>query len=288
MQPRTEDRLSAAQGPRRPQVVLIVAAVLVVAVLGFFFLQPNNSDLPEVAAPVAPPMPRYVPPAEPQLAPAPDIPRVTPELMRAKAQDPDPVPVMPTVTLETSDTVIRETLGPAADSALLATVLLEDNLVERGAGLVDGFSRGLVPRKILPLKPPASPFRAVTVEGQAYLDPASFERYDSYASAIAGLDTARLVAGFHRFRPLLEQAYAALGHAPEDLDNALIRSLDQVLATPQVDGPIAVNRVEAIYKYRDPALEGLVPLQKQLLRMGPGNTQAIKKQAAALREGLLE
>ena len=79
-----------------------------------------------------------------------------------------------------------------------------------------------------------------------------------------------------------------MGHAPEGLDNALIRSLDQVLATPQVDGPIAVNRVEAIYKYRDPALEGLAPLQKQLLRMGPGNTAAIKKQAAALREGLLK
>jgi hypothetical protein len=42
-----------------------------------------------------------------------------------------------------------------------------------------------------------------------------------------------------------------------------------------------------MYRYADPQLEELVPLQKQLLRMGPENIRRIKLQARALREGLL-
>jgi hypothetical protein len=42
-----------------------------------------------------------------------------------------------------------------------------------------------------------------------------------------------------------------------------------------------------MYKYADPQLEELTPMQKQLLRMGPDNIRRIKEQARALREGLL-
>jgi hypothetical protein len=120
------------------------------------------------------------------------------------------------------------------------------------------------------------------------MDPAGYRRYDAYATAIAELDTELLADTFHRFRPLLEGAYGALGYSPGDMDNALIRALDRVLATPEISDPIPVKKVEAVYKYVDPSLEKLPAVQKQLLRMGPDNVAKIKNQAAALRRALLQ
>ena len=67
----------------------------------------------------------------------------------------------------------------------------------------------------------------------------------------------------------------------------MIRMLDRILATPEIEGLIALTRKSVLYRYADPQLEELVPLQKHLLRMGPENIRRIKLQARALREGLL-
>jgi hypothetical protein len=120
-----------------------------------------------------------------------------------------------------------------------------------------------------------------------YMNPVSYQRYDGYAETIASLDTPTLVETFHTLRPLYEEAYGQLGLNPDDFDNALIRALDRVLATPEIEEPIALTRKSVMYKYADPQLEELTPMQKQLLRMGPDNIRRIKEQARALREGLL-
>ena len=97
----------------------------------------------------------------------------------------------------------------------------------------------------------------------------------------------RIMAAFHRYRPLIEQAYEEFGYSAEDMDNALIRSLDYVLATPEPAVPIALIRKEAVFQFSDPELEQLPPLQKQLLRMGPENSARIKQWVEKLRQGLL-
>jgi len=48
-----------------------------------------------------------------------------------------------------------------------------------------------------------------------------------------------------------------------------------------------LKRESVAYKFTDPDLEGLLPLQKQLLRTGPANTQRIQEKALALQEALL-
>ena len=101
------------------------------------------------------------------------------------------------------------------------------------------------------------------------------------------VDTALLVGTFHRFRPLFEQAYGELGHKPANFDNAVIATLDLILAAREIEGPIPLQRKSVMYTYADPGLEKLPPLQKQLLRMGPDNTRLIKQYAAELRAALL-
>jgi len=66
-----------------------------------------------------------------------------------------------------------------------------------------------------------------------------------------------------------------------------LHAIDVILATPIVVEPIKLTRDSVVYKFADPALESLLPLQKQLLRTGPENTKRIQQQATALREALL-
>ncbi len=282
------DRLSETrkQGGLNPLLILAVVALIGVIAVVYFV----TGDDPEPAPAPPPPPPMVEPEPIPEPEPAPDIPEPEPELEPEPEPEPaaEPEPAEPPVTLETSDEPVREELGKAGSSDLLSEVLTNSDLIERGTGLVDGFSRGLVLTKILPIAPPSGKFTTIEQGDQIIIDPASYERYNDNAAAIAELDTEQLVSTFHTFRPLLEQAYGSLGYPPKDFDNALIRSLDKVIATPEVEGDIAIAKKEAIYVYVDPELERLSPLQKQLLRMGPENLAVVKQQAAALRSGLLQ
>lgn len=273
-----EDRLesSSGSGGSPLRIILLLAAIAVVALLFWR----SASDEPETVQ--APPLlveETAVAEAEP-LPVAEDIPQRSEPV---PAQPEEPVsPPLP--ELENSDSLMREEMLAAG----LAQLQEQQNLVQMGTSLVDGFSRGLVLYKLLPVKPPEDPFVVAEVGDQMLMDPAGYQRYDEYADAIAALNTDVLAASFHRMRPLYEQAYAQLGLDPADFDNAIIRTLDRVLATPEIEAPIPLTRKSVMYQYADPELEQLSPMQKQLLRMGPDNIRRIKAQAQALRSGLLQ
>ena len=77
------------------------------------------------------------------------------------------------------------------------------------------------------------------------------------------------------------------GFPAEDFDNALIASLDMVLATPVIRTPQALERDVVTYHYVDESLENLPPLQKHLMRMGPDNLERLQAVVAEWRAALL-
>ncbi len=244
---------------------------------------------PPVAVPAQPaPVPR----PEPDMPPAEDIPEraVAPE--PALAPEPEPgaeeaSPVEWALTLEESDDVLRELLPAVGGAALTDQFLANTDLLLRGTAYVDGLSRGLVMGKVLRFDPPSGRFPTLKVDGRTVMDPAGYRRYDDYTKAIVEIDTQQVADLFHRFRPLLETAYASGGNPPEEFDNAVIRALDRIIATPEIESPIPVRQKESVYLYVDPELESLAPLQKLMLRMGPQNLRQVKTQARALRSALL-
>ena len=277
MQADPQDRRTKSTPDFNSPPVWIIAGVVVAAAVALWYFAASEPEPP-------PPAPEPVATVEPEaeLPPAPDIPEPPPA-----PAPPPPEPPVPPVSLESSDAELRERLGTAGDSALLESALVNSNLVERGTATIASLSRGVVLHKLLPVTPPRGTFSVTGSDDRLTIDPASYKRYDDYARAIENLDTEILVKTFHRFRPLLEVTYAELGYEADDFDNALIRALDNILATPRIDAPIAVRKSEAIHKFLDPDLERRTALQKQLLRMGPDNTARIQSQARALREGLL-
>lgn len=78
-----------------------------------------------------------------------------------------------------------------------------------------------------------------------------------------------------------------MGNADRDVDNALRNALDILLDTPMVQGPIRVDEGSgASWDFADPDLESLTPTQKQLVRMGPTNTETLLVWLRALRNAL--
>jgi len=283
MKAEREDRLESNSGkggfPTRH--VLLILAVVVVG----YLLWNAMGETPVEVEP-EPLVVEEVVVAEPVLPPAEDIPEPVAVVTETEAVAPEePPPPLP--PLEESDELVRDQLSAAGVGPMLSPQEEQEDLVQRSAALVDGFSRGVVLRKLLPVDPPKAAFSALEEDGKMYMNPAGYSRYDSYSEAIDSLDTSALVSSFDTLRPLYEEAYGQLGLDPNDFDNAVIRMLDRVLATPEIDEPIALTRESVMYKYADPQLEQLTPMQKQLMRMGPDNIRRIKEKAKALREGLL-
>ena len=276
MQSNPENRISPRQ--RRSKSYWGWVTVGAIVIIGVYFLSNGQAPTTEVALTATPSV--EMPKPEPELPPAADIPRKPEPPAAVVSEEPPP-------TLETSDQELREGLSTQSSSVLFNTALANENLIERSVSIVDVLSRGALPFKALPITPPSEKFSVHTIDGEHYMNVESYHRYDSYAQTISELDSQTLTRTFERFRPLLEQSYAGLGYPADDFDNALIRALDRVLATPQLRKPIVLKKKESVYIYADTEIEQLTEMQKLLLRMGPDNIALIQAQAKDLRDALL-
>lgn len=283
----------------RPPVVEALLVLGVIGALTYWYMSVNTQGTDVVIEAPAPLRETF----RETLSAAPDIPRredkaasgslATPQ-NQAAASNANQHPSaqsesqVATVSLEEGDTRVRDFVnGPGATLGLdkLAT---SPHPIATTAALIDGASRGLILRKILPLSPPSAAFSVSGEDDFLYMAPDSYERYNSFAKTVASLDSNDIADSFHQLRQVYEAAYDQLGLDTAEFDNAVIRTLDIVLATPELKEPIAVKRKSVVYVYVDPALESLPPLQKQLLRMGPENILLIKQFARAMRNRLLE
>ena len=99
---------------------------------------------------------------------------------------------------------------------------------------------------------------------QYVLDPVNYQRYTPYVEMIEDVDPAQAVAIEQRLRAII----------------------DELLATPDVSGPVRLIKPEAFYLFADDELEALSAGQKVLLRMGPENAARIKAKLAEIKAAL--
>lgn len=292
------DEYSGHVAPRSrfPYVELLLAVVLMGGLAAFWFW--SEREQPRETVVTIPVIPEPATATGPELPTTPDIPQrteaavaaessSTAEAATGEALTPSAPEVIVPLTPEAGDALLLQKLAAAGAKPVLKKLLADHQPLEVSAAVIDGLGRGVILRKFLPAATHSEKFSVVTRDDGYYMDPNGFMRYDKYADAIAALDIGVLVNAFHLLRPTYEQAYGYLGLDPADFDNAVIRMLDLVLATPEIGEPIALTPKAVVYVYADPGLESLPAVQKQLLRMGPDNIRRIKQQAQALRDGLL-
>ncbi len=194
-------------------------------------------------------------------------------------------PALP--SLDSSDSLVRDIVSQHQSSEGLSNWLSLDDLIRRSASFMDGLARGSISEKIFPLGSPEGTFTTHRQGDVIWLNAGNYERYDDVISILLKIDMEKMAQFFHKVRPLLESAFAELGYRPRQMDGIILQTIDNVLTTPLIVEPLKLTRDSVAYKFADPELESLMPLQKQLLRAGPENTRRIQQQAKVLRQALL-
>ena len=220
-----------------------------------------------------------IPEAEIPIAPIVEVSEEHPE------SEPAPKPVLP--NLNGSDSFLRGRIEDLSSNRDLVRWLAVDDLLLRAASYLDGLSRGVVLSKIFPLTQPTGKF-TTHIDGETiWLNAGNYERYDATIEALASVDMAALAELFHIARPLIEKAFSEMGYNIRQMEGIILQAIDRVLSTPIIIEPIELTRESVLYQFADPELEQLLPLQKQVLRTGPENTQKLQQQALALKNALL-
>ncbi len=267
----------------------LAAAALVILGLTFYFRQ---AEAPPVPEPVPVPRPEAAPEATPEAEP----PAPGPEAL--EDTPPSPVITEPSLVLpplDASDALVRERL----DGLLPEAWLGKDDLLRRLAVLVENAARGEIPRRQLDFmaldgrfpvrEAPGTPEGAAAEGGEVrfFMDPAGYRRYDPYLEILEAVPPETLARLLLDAYPLLETAMGELGARTHVLGQVL-DGIDQVLMVPVLRGDVPLVRPKVLYEYEDPALEGLTPLQKQVLRMGPDNVVRAQAWLKNLRAALMQ
>jgi len=244
--------------PTPPRWPMLIAALLLIAGALAYYLYHRSRAGAGAAAP--PPAASHATPATPG-PPGPST-----------EQSNENLP-----SLDASDEWVRLHAADLSSNPQFAKSLAGDDLIRRFVVSVLNSAEGVSPRKHLPRLAPAGAFKPDMVDGEPALGETSYQRYDRLARMIGSLDAKTAARLYRVARPLLNQAYRELGFPDESFDSAVVRALHRVQSTPAISGAIELQKGVKSYKFKDPALESLSDLQKQLLRMGPRNRDLIEK-----------
>jgi hypothetical protein len=198
---------------------------------------------------------------------------------------PPPPVVLP--PLDEMDAFLRPLLQALSNRPELVRWLATDDLVRQLAAAIDQASQGDNPAGGFQELEPRARISVVRRNNRRLIDPAGYKRYDGLVLTVTSLEAAAVARLYQTIRPRLNEAYQNMGHPGGDVDAAVQQTLDILLNTPVVKGPVPlVEGPGARWAYADPDLEALTPTQKQLVRMGPAHTETLLVWLRALQAGI--
>jgi hypothetical protein len=258
--------------PSRWGFLLLVAALLAAAGALYYFWPARPEPRPPVPAPEA-----QSPPAAPVTA-------------EPRIEHPLQVPATPAAAalpaLADSDSTVHDALAGLVGSASFEQFFQPQGIVRRFVATIDNLPRKSVAQRLLPLKPVPGLFRATGPEGNLVVAPDNAARYTPYVRAFETLDSAKLVTLYVHLYPLFQESYAELGYPSRYFNDRVFEVIDNLLATPDPSGPIALTQPKVLYEFADPALQDLSAGQKMLVRMGPDNEARVKAKLRELKRAL--
>ncbi len=249
------------QNVKMPLIIGLVVAGLVACSV-FIYFQIMRGMTPDGSpAPIAPP------------APAPAAPSAPP-------------PAIEVPPLDASDEVVRSLAETLSEHPRLAAWVAPDNLVRRFVAAVVDVANGESPRPHVGHLAPERAFGVREREGALLIDSGSFGRYDTFTTVVDSLDEETALELHRQLKPLFDEAYRDLGYPGGNFDAALAKAIDRVLQAPIPAGNLSVRRRVSTYRFADPDLEALGPVEKHLIRMGPANARRVQAKLRDLRAAL--
>ncbi|MDH4215378.1 MAG: DUF3014 domain-containing protein [Gallionella sp.] len=254
--------------------VLIAGAVLLfICGLAAYLLWPQSQPLPKpISVPTPPPLPKVeVPKVEAPKTEAPIV-AVTPPA-------PPPQPSLP--TLADSDKFMLDALAGLIGNESLMKFFHTDKIIRNIVATVDNLPDIRAPIRLMPVKPAPGKFITEGEENDLTISAKNAARYTSYVKIAEAADAKKLVELYVRLYPLFQQAYEKLGFPKKYFNDRLLVAIDDLLAAPDIKGPIKLVQPNVFYLYADPALEDRSIGQRILIRIGSKNGAIVK---AKLRE----
>lgn len=266
-------------GPRRRPTRWPVAALAIAIAIGAAIYLYGRY----LRAPAPPAQPTVAPQA---VAPAPAAP-AQPEtrfpidaVPVAPAPGPDPLPPR-----EQSDEALRQALESSGPKDL-PVYLMSEELVRRFVATVDNLPRQTLPMGIRAARATPQSFATAGTEDNRVIAAENARRYEPFVRFVESLDARGLVAVYVRFYPLLQQEYRSLGFPDKHFNDRVVEAIDDLLAAPEPQGPIALVQPKVMYRYADPELESLSAGRKIMIRVGPENARRLKAKLRELRATL--
>jgi len=259
-----------------PWLLAVLGIAVIAGAVGFYYY------LRQIApqAPVAPaPAPRVEQPAPQAQAPAPE---------QRKLAVPEAPPDAPLPTLENSDSMMRRSLSELMGGKAFEQMVVPNELVRRIVATVDNLPRPTAPRRMIPLTPVPGTFAATESGNDLAEAPANFERYEPYVRVLESIEPRALVYSYAKAYPLFQRAYEELGFPSQYFNDRLIQAIDDMLAAPELDGPVHMVRPKVLYQFADESLEARSAGQKIMMRMGPHNELRVKAKLQQIRQALLD
>ncbi len=256
----------------RKKVIWGSAAIVVVGLLGaveYYKYYNKAHAAPGTQAPAKPPAP-------PVAATEPAVRNPVPP-----AQETKPLPA-----LNDSDAEVRNSLIGLFGAKPVEQLLVPQNIVRHVVATVDNLPRKKVAVDLRPVKPTPGNAPVATQGEVTTLSPANYERYAPFIKVVQGMDAKTTATVYFRLYPLFQQSYEDLGYPGQYFNDRLVEVIDDMLRTPDIQGPIQVTQPRVFYEYADPKLEGLSAGQKLLIRMGPANAAVVKAKLREIRAAI--
>jgi len=256
-----------------PYVLLII---LFIGAAWYSLMKPT-----EPADELSPPVIEAVPSdTQVQSPPPPETGSVYPEFETDPVVPPEPLP-----QLNESDTEIKQALADITGVDLLVQFLVTDQVISRAVASIDSLTSRQVPVHINPVLPAQGTF-LVDKEGESLvMSERNFARYDGYVALLQNMDPGLLTTFYRRYSPLFQQAWEENGGLGS-FEDRMFAVIDDLLATPDVTGPVYLSKPEAVYLFEDPDLEAMTAGQKVMVRMGSANADVVKEKLVEIRESL--
>lgn len=229
------------------------------------------SDKPEQA-----PLPR-VEPRPPAPAPA----------VRHPIAGPSPEAAASLPSLDQSDSMLRRGLSELLGRESFERFVTPDRLVRRIVATIDNLPRRAAPRRLMPVTAVPGSFAVEQSRGELAIAQGNYGRYDAFVSVAEAIDAGALARFYAQSYPLFQRAYEELGFGGRHFNDRVVEALDDLLAAPEPESPIRLERRRVLYEFADPELEALSAGRKMMLRMGPANAARLKKKLREIRQALV-
>ena len=282
--------------------IWVVAAIAVFTLLYLVYLAatfeaPTGTTTVIVPAtamqPVAEPVPVIIPqtrlqPREepPAVAAIPGI-EVAPVEVAVPVVEEPPTELVELPSLNDSDGFVLEGLGALQNGAALISVLSDEQLIRSIVVFVDNISRGDFPQTSLPYKRIGQEMPVRNIDANLFVMEANaHERFNQLIDTFVAVDTVQAMILYRTLQPLFQQAYAEIGSRNVNFDDTLRSAINAVLRSSNVEGPYQLVKPSVMFLYADASIENMEEMQKQLIRIGPENTEKLKAKLRQFSEQL--